>query len=187
MRAVQPTIMSVTRTQAFWSVRNYPTFSRAGTSLPATRTRVHALWVHVKRCKPLLLTVFFSSLTKKWSVQHPCSPHHCRDWYISVGVSSISPTFSRIPFHSNILSNTSLTSLSPAVLVRRYSGTPERRSSQSSISELSVCPYLIIVHSTTSRSCRPSLPRAFHRLRRPHHCSSLGLLILDQSHVMATI
>ena len=73
----------------------------------------------------------------------------CRDWYISVGVSSISPTFPRVPFHSNTLFDTSLTSPSPAVLIRRYSGTLEHWSSRSSISELSVCPYLIIVHSTT--------------------------------------
>ena len=99
----------------------------------------------------------------------------CRDWYVSVGVSSISPTFPRVPFHSNILSDASLTILSPAVLVRRYSGTLERRSSRSSISELSVCPYFIIVHSTTSWSRRPSLPHAFHGFRRSHHCSSLGL------------
>ena len=111
----------------------------------------------------------------------------CRDWYISVGISSISPTFSESPFTLNILPNASLTSPSPAVLVRRYSSTPERRSSQSSISELSICPYLIIVHSTTSRSRRPSLPHAFHGLWRPHHCSSLHLLIPDRSHVTAAI
>ena len=111
----------------------------------------------------------------------------CRDWYVSIGISSISPTFSESPFTLNILPNASLTSPSPAVLVRRYSGTPERQSSRSSISELSVCPYLIIVHSTTSRSRCPSLPCAFHGLRRPHHCSSLHLLIPDRSHVMAAI
>ena len=110
-----------------------------------------------------------------------------RDWYISVGVPSISPTFPRVPFHSNILFNASLTSPSPAVLVQRYSGTPERRLSRSSISELSISPYLIIIHSTTSWSRRPSLPRAFHGLRRPHHYSSLRLLIPDQSHVTAAI
>ena len=49
----------------------------------------------------------------------------CRDWYVSVGISSISPTFPRVPFHSNILSDASLTILSPAILVRRYSGTLE--------------------------------------------------------------
>ena len=114
-------------------------------------------------------------------------PGRCRDWYISVGVSSISPTFSESPFTLNILPNASLTSPSPAVLVRRYSSTLEHRLSWSSISELSVCPYLIIVHSTTSQSHRPSLPRAFHGLRRPHHCSSLCLLILDRSHVTVAI
>ena len=107
----------------------------------------------------------------------------CRDWYVSVGVSSISPTFPRVPFHFNILSDASLTSPSPAVLVRRYSGTLVLQSvgflGLLHISELSICPYLIIVHSTTSWSRRPSLPRAFRGLRRSHHCSSLGLLIPD--------
>ena len=97
------------------------------------------------------------------------------------------PHNSKPPFTLNILPNASLSSPSPAILVRRHSGTPEHRSSRSSISELSVCFYLIIIPSITSRSRRPSLPRAFHGLRRSHHCSSLGLLIPDRSHVMAAI
>ena len=93
-------------------------------------------------------------------------PSWFRDWYISVGVSSISPIFCRVPFHSNILSNAFLTSPSPAVLVQRYSSTLGHWSSWSSILELSVCPYLIIINSTTSRSHHPSLPCAFHGIRR---------------------
>ena len=61
---------------------------------------------------------------KVWLSTDNLKVARCRDWYVSVGISCISPTFSRIPFHSNILSNTSLTSPSPAVLVRRYSSTP---------------------------------------------------------------
>ena len=113
--------------------------------------------------------------------------YRCRDWYVSVGVSSISPTFPESPFTLISSPTHPWQSLSPAVLVWRYSGTPECRSSRSPISELSVCLYLIIVHSTTSQSCCPSLPRAFHGLRWSYHCSSLGLLILDRSHVMAAI
>ena len=69
-----------------------------------------------------------------------------RDWYISVGVPSISPTFPRVPFHSNILSNASLTSPSPAVLVQRYSSTPECWFSRSSILKLCICLSLSYHH-----------------------------------------
>ena len=102
-------------------------------------------------------------------------PAHTNN-YVSVGVSSISPTFPRVPFHSNILSNTSLTSPSPAVLVQRYSGTPEHWSSWSAISELSVCPYLIIVHSTTYFS----VPSSFLAMCLPQ-TSAISSLFLFRS------